>query len=168
MGITTIKVEKERDFYMSVEFITGDAFTTTMPAIGHGVNIYGMMGAGFAKVVATRYPQVLAPYKQACRDKTLAPGLMQYVKVETAPDFYILNLASQDKPGKHARLEWVESSMSAAFRFCKEQGLEGFAVPRIGANIGGLNWLDVKEVMESVAKKEDQIHLEIWSLPNAD
>lgn len=154
---------------MAFEHKTGDIFTTQMHAIGHGVNVYGMMGAGIAKIVATKFPQVLAPYKQACRDKSLVPGSMQYVQVGESPDFYILNMASQRRPGKDARLEWIESSVEASIIFAQTRRLEGFAVPRIGSNIGGLDWHgEVKPLLERIATREKGLLIELWSLPDAD
>lgn len=149
---------------MSVIYKTGDIFSTDLTAIGHGVNVYGLMGAGIAKIVADRYPNVLLPYQQACKDKSLVPGGAQFVEVEDG--FFILNLASQDKPGPYARLEWLESSLSSAVSFCEQEGLAGFAIPRIGAGIGGLDWDAVQEVINALGK-DSNVLIEVWSLPGA-
>jgi O-acetyl-ADP-ribose deacetylase (regulator of RNase III) len=147
----------------------GDIFSTTMPAIGHGVNTYGIMGGGIAKIVALKFPAVLEPYKKACRTKELIPGGFQAVKVREAPDFYIFNIASQQKPGPDARAEWLKSAMEAAVAYAKENSLEGFAVPRIGARIGNLDWdTNGKPIIEAIAAREDALTIEIWSLPDAD
>jgi O-acetyl-ADP-ribose deacetylase (regulator of RNase III) len=147
----------------------GDIFSTTMPAIGHGVNTYGMMGGGIAAVIAKKFPAVLEPYKAACRSKELVPGGFQAVKVEEDPDFHIFNIASQQKPGPDAKAEWLESAMEAAVTYAKENHFEGFAVPRIGARIGGLDWDTYgKPIIEAIAAREDSLTVEIWSLPDAD
>lgn len=148
---------------------TGDVFTTEMPAIGHGVNTSGMMGAGIAKLIAMRHPNVLEPYKKACKDKTLVPGGFQAVLVEEDPSFWILNLASQKLPGRDATLERLESAFITAIDFAKKHELEGFALPRIASDIGGLDWhSQVKPLLESFASAEDSLTVELWSLPNAD
>lgn len=140
-----------------------------MPAIGHGVNTYGMMGGGIAALIARKFPSVLEPYVEACKTKELVPGGFQAVKIEELPDFYIFNIASQQKPGPDARMEWLESGMEAAIAYAKENGFKGFAVPRIGGNIGGLDWeTESKPVIEAVAAREDSVLVEIWSLPDAD
>lgn len=147
----------------------GDIFTTTMPAIGHGVNTYAMMGAGIAAIIAKKFPAVLEPYKKACWSKELVPGGFQAVKVEEGPDFYIFNLASQQKPGRDARVEWIESSMEEAINYAKENGLVGFALPRIGSKIGGLDWhTEVKPAVERIASREESLTIELWSMPDAD
>lgn len=150
------------------EHKTGDIFTTTMPAIAHGVNTKGVMGGGIAAFIAQRFPAVLLPYKAACKDKSLITGGFQAVKVAENPDFFILNLASQDKLGRHARMEWLEESMEKAVAYANDNKLDGFAIPRIGAGIGGLDWeSEVKPYLEAVGSREDGFTIEIWSLPNA-
>lgn len=147
----------------------GDIFSTTMFAIGHGVNTYGMMGGGIAAIIAKKFPAVLEPYMEACKTKELVPGGFQAVKVATDPDFYIFNIASQRKPGHDASLEWLEASMEEAVIYAKENGFEGFAVPRIGSGIGGLDWhTEAKPLLEKIAAREDTLTIELWSMPDAD
>lgn len=148
---------------------TGDIFSTTQPAIAHGVNTYGIMGGGIAKIVATKFPSVLKPYIAACKSRELVPGGFQAVKVAENPDFYIFNLASQQKPGPDAREEWLESSMKEAVAYAKANNFDGFAICRIGSRIGGLDWhTEAKPIVERIAANEESLTVEIWSLPNAD
>jgi O-acetyl-ADP-ribose deacetylase (regulator of RNase III) len=149
----------------NVAYVTGDIFTTELPALGHGVNIYGVMGSGIAVIVRKTFPKVFPPYAEACRMSTLAPGSMLPVKV--TDDKWVLNLASQDKPGPHAKMEWLSSSVRASFEFVQKESIEGFAIPRIGAGIGGLKWEDVKVELENIASEFPNVKLEIWSLPDA-
>ena len=78
---------------------------------------------------------------------------------------WVLNLASQNRPGADARLDWLTTSLHAAFTFCATEGLTGFAIPRIGAGIGGLDWPDVFKVIEQAAAAHPSIEIEVWSLP---
>lgn len=148
---------------------TGDIFTTEMPAIAHGVNIKGAMSGGIAAIIAKRFPEVRLPYQAACKVGLLDTGDFQAIKVAERPDFFIFNLASQDKPGRHARMEWLEASMEEAVTYAKNNNMEGFAIPRIGAGIGGLDWeSEVKPYLEAVGAREEELTIEIWSLPDAD
>ena len=141
---------------------TGNLLSTRLPAIGHGVNVDGLMGAGVAKAIRALYPQVFLPYSTACATKVLIPGSMLPVKV--TEDRWIFNLASQDRPGPHARLEWLQDSLDATFAFCEEEKISGFALPRIGAGIGGLEWDDVHEMIWTGAKNHPNVRVEVWSL----
>lgn len=140
----------------------GDLFDTDMPAIGHGVNVDGKMGAGVAKIVRKNFPSVYHRYAAECADGALKPGEMLPLQ---APDgVWILNLASQDRPGPYARKEWLHTSLLHAFDFARSEGLEGFAIPRIGAGIGGLDWEDACVTINKIAEFYPDVTLEVWSL----
>jgi O-acetyl-ADP-ribose deacetylase (regulator of RNase III) len=143
----------------------GDIFTTDKPAIGHGVNLWGVMGSGIAVLVRRNFPEIFAPYKKACNTKELAPGGMLPIFTK---DTWIFNLASQVKPGANASLDLLEKSVEESFRFAEETNVSGFALPRIGAGVGGLKWFDALEVLEFVTAKHPNVELEVWSLPDAD
>lgn len=154
---------------MTIVYKIGDLFSTTLPAFGHGVNIRGVMGSGFALLVKQKHPSVEKTYKKICEDQKLSPGglLPIFSLDQGSKGMWVLNLASQDNPGPAARLEWVKASVTKAFEFCDVQGIEGFALPRIASDIGGLNWEDVKEVLDDVANRYPDVLLEVWSLPTA-
>lgn len=139
----------------------GDMFTTSLPAFAHGCNTHGVMGAGVAKIVRARYSDAFYPYKSACGNGTFVVGSMLPV---FASGMWVLNLATQDKPGPHANLEWIRTSLELAAEFCEAEGIAGFAMPRIGAGIGGLDWQDVYEVVVEVATAHPDVIIEIWSL----
>lgn len=141
--------------------INGDIFTTQRHAIGHGVNLHGVMGSGIAKTVKTLYPAVFPPYQRACHSGLLTTGGM--LPVEVAKDRWILNMASQDKPGANARLDWLEDSLDAALHFVNMKNLDGLALPRIGAGIGGLEWDDVLEIIEKKSEEFPELIIEAWT-----
>lgn len=147
---------------MSVKFYKGDIFTTKKQAIGHGVNTQGLMGAGIAKHVVSLYPHNYPPYKVACAKGLLQPG--STLPIQVTEDRWIMNMASQKMTGANASLEWLESSLIAALDFVREQGLNGLALPRIGAGIGGLVFEDVLEVIERQSAAYPDVEIEVWSL----
>lgn len=146
-----------------ITYPIGDVFTTTLPAVAHGVNLHGVMGSGIAKTIRALYPDSYLNYKAICTMGALGVGEM-YPDFSKAQNSWLLNVASQDAPGPSARLDWLESGLEAAAHFCKEEGLEGFAAPWIGAGIGGLNKDEVQEVFERVAATFPEIDIEVWTL----
>lgn len=139
--------------------VEGDIFTTEAKALGHGVNCEGVMGAGIAKEVRRRYPELYKHYRQLCKRGELSPGGLY---VYDAGDHFVYNIASQDLPGPHARLEWVAEGVRAALAHAHEKGLEEVALPKIASNIGGLLWEDVEEVLKEV-EAESPVELVIYS-----
>ena len=66
--------------------------TTDADLIVNTVNTVGVMGAGVAKAVKERFPEVMGPYQEKCRTRDLYPGGVQALRVPNGP--VIVNLAS--------------------------------------------------------------------------
>lgn len=137
----------------------GDVFTTDLPAVAHGVNTQGVMGAGVAKTVRARFPRTYTVYRRHCHATTLRPGMMLPIQENGT---WVFNLASQDLPGAHARIDWLAKALDKAAWFCEQRGISGFASPQIGAGIGGLVWDDVYAEYERVAEKYPNVDIEVW------
>lgn len=152
----------------NVHYKVGNLFESTQPAIGHGVNIRGIMGSGIAVIFKNEFPAIFPPYKEACDNGMLTAGSMLPVKVgNDGYTQWVFNLASQDEPGANARMDWVEDSAHAAFHYATEEGISGLALPRIASGVGGLVWDEVKLKLEEVAASYPDITLELWSTPDA-
>ncbi|MBV9323656.1 MAG: macro domain-containing protein [Chloroflexi bacterium] len=135
---------------------TGDLFTSGCPALGHGVNTLGSMAAGIAVEFRRRWPAMYRAYAEECRSGRLQPG---GVFAYQAPDRLIVNMATQRRLGRgSARLEWVR----AAARGVAQLPLEGLALPRIAAGLGGLRWDDVLVILEE--ELQPLPYVEVWSL----
>jgi len=144
---------------------TGDLFTTDARAIGHGVNVDGIMGSGIALQFKERFPDMHNEYKKLCKSGELEPGgLMVY---EQAPGLYIYNLASQDRPGANASYEWLSESFRRALGVAEADGLKEIALPRIGSGIGGLNERQVEGMIADIIAPT-RVNVEIWSPPQKD
>lgn len=146
---------------MIVEERVGDLFSHSGVAIGHGVNTQGVMGAGIAKEFRRRWPGLYEDYKQACADGYLLPGgslLYSY-----PPYQFIFNLATQRYPGADARLEWISEALTAAVDYLELWRVSELAIPRIGCGIGGLNWEDVRGVIEK-SKPDSDFTVVVYSL----
>lgn len=146
---------------MTIERRTGDLFTTHAPAIGHGVNTTGVMGAGIAKEFRQRFPNMFTAYQQRCRNGALRPG--DTYTYPAGHGRFVLNLATQDRPGKRARLPWVATAVQSGFEQLATLGVDWLALPRIGCGIGGLHWGDVEPILIREAA-ERGMTVEIWTL----
>jgi len=138
----------------------GDLFTTELRAIGHGVNCSGVMGAGIAKPIKEKYPNNFSNYEAACRGGFLAPGETMVV-VEDGMS--IFNIASQSRPGRFARYDWLFSAALDAAEQAVGMGIDSIAIPMIGCGIGGLEWPKVSHCLETVeAIIDNDFEWEVW------
>lgn len=140
----------------------GDIFTTLAPAIGHGVNVDGVMGAGIALTIKERYPEMYELYRDHCSKGGLEPGGMLLYGPTPLDGKYIMNIASQDRPGARAKYEWIHQGLSTALGACDHYGLSAIAIPKIGCGIGGLEWDKVLQIVHHLAPyyKAD---IEVWT-----
>lgn len=141
---------------------TGDMFTTDASAIGHGVNCAGIMGAGIAKAMREKFPHNYENYRAACKAGQLKPGGVQ---VNQENGLYIVNMASQNKPGRDARYDWLFSSALAAAEGAVRNGIDRVAIPEVGCGIGGLKWNNVAHILgtiEWIVMENGNFDWEVW------
>lgn len=143
--------------------LVGDMFSCNAPAIGHGVNTSGRMGAGVAKIIRARYSNAMfLDYAEACHLGELTAGMTRIWDGDTAMPL-LANIASQDAPGPHARLSWLATAIRSALTQVEAAGLDRLAIPRIGCGIGGLDWADVHPLLAAAAQ-DSLVALEVWTL----
>lgn len=149
---------------MTVRYITGDLFDAVgHAALGHGVNCRGFMGAGIAPQFRTRWPAMFAEYQRACASGQLTlGGFMPWRDPESGQVIY--NLATQDRPGRYATLDAVQTSLTLMVQHAYWKQVPRVAIPRLGAGIGGLAWHDVRAVVEAVAEPSP-VEVTVVTLP---
>jgi O-acetyl-ADP-ribose deacetylase (regulator of RNase III) len=144
---------------MAIIHQTGDLFSAETPALMHGVNTKGLMGAGIAVRFREDFPEMYEEYRRICKAGELLPG---DTFIYDAGEVVVYNAASQDKPGPDARLPWLISSVSVALADADERGFEFIAMPLIGCGIGGLVWEDVEPELEKLTEQYG-VDLEVWT-----
>lgn len=151
-----------------IEYRVGDLFEYEGEAIAHGCNTKGLMGAGVAKIVADRYPEVLHYYQATCGPyasavRRFVPGDAQVCG--TPSGVYVVNLATQDHPGAHATYWWVMLSMANMFERLRLLEVDAVAIPRIGCGIGGLVWHGVEEVIKVAQANVPGVKVVVYTHP---
>lgn len=139
----------------------GDIWTTTARAIGHGVNVDGKMGAGIAVQFRERFPAMYDEYVRQCEDGTLEPGEIFAWEANKKPPQFIYNIASQDRPGPHAQIDWLRRGVALAQDHAVKHHIPMIALPMIGAGIGGLEPSEVVQVLKGRASYH-VVDIELW------
>lgn len=134
---------------MIVNDIEGNVFDELVSgdAIAHGANCVGVMGAGVAKPIKDTFPINYNRYKHACDKGLFVPGDYLYTNEYGVG---IFNLATQFKPGPNAKIEYIRSSAKKMVLAASVQDYSVIKTVRLGCGIGGLNWSDVKPVLEEI------------------
>lgn len=116
--------------------------------LAHGCNCQGVMGAGFAKQVKQRYPNVFEQFKSLKKPK---PGEIQITEEG------VINMFTQKFYGKKGRasIDWIQECVDTIDDVIEEPSV--ILAPKIGCGLGGLKWKDVGPIFEN-SKHEWRIY----------
>lgn len=126
-------------------FAVKDVITSEAPLICQQVNCRGVMGAGVARAIRKRYPEVFRPYKELCDaakcNNRVAFGSNLYV---TCNDGRIIgNFFSQDGYGLGLQTHYdlLANSFKNTRCYAEDAGINHIAMPfGIGCGLAGGDW----------------------------
>lgn len=132
--------------------VSGDILLSGAKAIAHGVAPNDDFHQGLALQLRERMPALYKDFRHFCQTQHPKPGgLWTWM---SSDGHYIVNLFTQDaaydhgsKPG-HATLSQVNHTLHALRNFAQKEKLASLALPRLGCGVGGLNWDEVKPLIE--------------------
>jgi len=144
---------------MPVVFTRGDLFATEgLTAFAHGCNCAGAMGAGIAIEFRRRWPRMYEEYVARCADRRFGLGDV-FVWQEDGATVY--NLGTQAHWRKKAQLPALAQALRSMVRLATAGGIDRVGLPRIGAGLGGLDWVRVKRILAEVGA-ETQVTLTVF------
>lgn len=142
----------------NIKYITGnllDMFERgEFDAIAHGCNMMNVMGAGIAAQIKKRFHLAYEIDKKAFDNEKVKSGgysVATYMGMGVAKErqFRIFNLYTQKFPGPDFRIELFEKALTSLSNI---NGMLEIGIPRIGAGIGGGNWIEIEKVIQRVWK----------------
>lgn len=132
-----------------IKYLEGDIFTSPAQVIVNTVNTVGVMGKGIALSFKQAYPEMFQAYKKACESKTFKMGnLMLWREI----DHWVLLFPTKENWRNPAKLEYIEQGLKKFADNYMKMGINSIAFPRLGCGNGGLDWQDVKPLMEMYLK----------------
>ena len=100
-----------------MKIIEGDLLTIEDGIIAHQCNCRGVMGAGIARRIKRRWPQVYKEYRDAYLRKQLTLGDINIVRI--SENLYIVNLLGQDGYGRGSHKTDYNAVAQAFNSLCK-------------------------------------------------
>lgn len=123
---------------------------STAQTLVNTVNCVGVMGKGLAKAFKERDPAMFKAYKSICERKLLEPGKLWLWQGSSG---WVLNFPTKQHWRSSSRLEWIEAGLKKFVAEHSERGINEVSFPRLGCGNGGLDWDDVRPMMEHYLKK---------------
>jgi O-acetyl-ADP-ribose deacetylase (regulator of RNase III) len=133
--------------------VEGDILDTKAAAIAHGVAANDPMNQGLAAALHERYPAMHKDFHHWCRQQHPKPG-SAWVWSGTG-GARVINLITQDggyehgsKP-QHATISSVNHALRALRKLIVKEHIASVALPRLATGIGGLDWTQVRPLIEN-------------------
>jgi len=133
-----------------ITYIKGNIFDSPAQVITNTVNTVGVMGKGIALEYKKKYPGMYKEYKNLCDEKKLDVGQLALWR---GKDKWVLLFPTKKHWRNPSKIEYIEAGLK---KFCDVWdilNIDSIAFPRLGCGNGGLNWADVKALMEKYLKK---------------
>ena len=121
-------------------------FDSDAQALVNPVNCVGVMGAGLAKQFKERYPKNFKAYKEQCRRNNIQIGKI-YPFFEDGK--WIINFPTKKHWKSKSEYMYIEETLPALRGFIIFKSLETIAMPMVGCGLGGLDWYEVKPMIEN-------------------
>jgi O-acetyl-ADP-ribose deacetylase (regulator of RNase III) len=141
-----------------IQDVAGDILLTGAQVIAHGIATHDHFDTGLALSLRERFPSMVRDYRHAIHGKPLDVGAIWAWKGvdEAGQTRGVVNLLTQGmvgsgpaaRPGK-ATLDNVAHALKALARYVQAEGVTSVALPRVATGVGGLQWDEVKPLMQA-------------------
>lgn len=151
-----------------IKYTTGDMLSAETEALVNTVNTVGVMGKGIALQFKDQYPNNFAAYHAACKAKQVEVGKMFVFEEQPmiGDKKIIINFPTK-KDWKHkSKIEYVESGLKDLAKVIEERRIKSIAMPLLGCGNGGLDWGDVKVLIEKYLSGLTDVDIIVYE-PNA-
>lgn len=141
----------------------GDLLDDRAEALVNGVNIGGVMGRSLAGRFKRRFPEMFREYERMARRGELQMGRVHvWATGEEAPRF-VVNLPTKRHWRSKARRADVEQGLADLARAVTEHGITSVAVPALGCGSGGLEWSEVRPLVEAAFAPFPHVEVRLYA-----
>lgn len=146
-----------------IKFTQGDILRADVEAIVNTVNCVGVMGRGIALQFKKAYPANFTAYLEACNNKQVQPGKMfVFDTQQLANPRFIINFPTKRHWKGASRIEDIESGLEALVSTIQEKQIKSIAIPPLGAGLGGLDWMLVRQKIEKYLVNLDDVNIFVY------
>lgn len=139
-------------------YIKGDLFSSPAQVLVNTVNTVGVMGRGIALEFKNRYPEMFKIYQKKCENKSIDIGKLFLWKKE---EKWVLLFPTKKHWRYPSQIAYIEEGLKKFANIYDKLGIESIAFPRLGCGNGGLDWNEVRPIMEKYLKNLP-IHIYIY------
>lgn len=148
-----------------IKYLKGDLFDKLYEVEGiiNTVNTVGIMGKGIALEFKKRFPDNTKEYEKRCKEKSIGIGKSFVYKLSNYGDTqYIINFPTKMHWRNPSKIEYIERGLDDLVHIINQYEIKSIAIPALGAGLGGLNWNEVKKVIENKLRSLENIEIYVF------
>ena len=132
-----------------VQLAQGNLLRADAEVLVNTVNCEGFMGRGIALQFKKAFPDSFQAYARACRAGEVQPGrVLVFPTGSMMNPKYIIHFPTKRRWREKSKIAYIESGLQALIEQVRQLRVSSVAVPPLGAGLGGLNWRDVRPLIE--------------------
>src|ERR1700722_11907105 len=144
-----------------IEIVHGNLLYANVDALLNTVNTEGVMGKGIALQFRRAYPAMFEAYFADCKAGRVKLGHMHVYDlgglVSSGPR-WIINFPTKGHWKAHSRLTDIQTGLADLVKTIRDLKIKSIALPPLGCGHGGLNWSDVRPMIELAFKGLPDVH----------
>lgn len=146
-----------------IRLTRGNLLDAKAEALVNTVNTVGVMGKGIALQFKEAFPDNFAAYAAACERGEVAIGRMfVFERRALLGPRWIINFPTKKHWIHPSRLDYVRAGLDDLVRVVREQGIRSIAIPPLGAGHGGLDWAEVRPLIEEAMAALPEVDVTIF------
>jgi O-acetyl-ADP-ribose deacetylase (regulator of RNase III) len=148
-----------------IKYASGNLLEAPVEALVNTVNTEGVMGKGIALQFKRAFPQVNSEYQKACASGLVKLGAMHAVDLGglAGGPRWVINFPTKGHWRSKSRLQDIRSGLQDLVRLIRELKIRSIAVPPLGCGNGGLDWGDVRPLIESAFSNLPDVEVLLFS-----
>ena len=132
-----------------MSYVHGNLLDAEAEVLVNTVNCVGIMGKGLALQFRQAFPENFRQYAKACRAGEVQLGRVFVVPTDTLlGPRYIMNFPTKNHWKDNSRLQDIQTGLDDLVAQIQQLDIRSIAVPPLGCGNGGLDWDDVRPLIE--------------------
>jgi O-acetyl-ADP-ribose deacetylase (regulator of RNase III) len=146
-----------------ITFTKGNLLKADAEALVNTVNTVGIMGKGVALMFKETFPENFKAYEAACKRGEVRVGKMFVMeRLLLGGPKWIINFPTKDHWRDPSKIEWIEAGLEDLVKVITEKKIHSIALPPLGSGNGGLNWTDVRSIIEQSLSKIPDVKVIVY------
>ncbi len=148
-----------------IRFVRGDLLAAQAEALVNTVNTVGVMGKGLALRFKELFPENYEFYREQCKKGEVRIGKVLVYEVQNRLyPRYIVNFPTKQHWRGRSRLDYIQRGLQDLVQVVRERGIRSIAIPPLGCGNGGLDWNEVRPLIEQAFQPlADEVEVIIYA-----